>query len=154
VKTFKFLTIFVNLTKDGSVQQFSSQKTITGTDAHLRTAYAVLVKGQISNKNVVAKTFLGDDNKTQEVYGKSQATPAVFSKYFNTTLTMKAVVGIQVGDPVAGPPPQKVWVIFVLWINVAQPTELSVLLQCIESAVRPSYKEPLEFYKFYDGLFR
>lgn len=110
VKTFKFLTIFVNLTKDGSVQQFSSQKTITGTDAHLRTAYAVLVKGQISNKNVVAKTFLGDDNKTQEVYGKSQATPAVFSKYFNTTLTMKAVVGIQVGDPVAGPPPQKVWV--------------------------------------------
>lgn len=111
VKTFKFLTIFINLTKDGSVQQFSSsQKTITGTNAQLRTAYAALVKGQILNKNVVATTFLGDDNKTQEVYGKGQATPAVFSKNFNTTLTTKAVGGIQEGDPAAGPPPQKVWV--------------------------------------------
>jgi len=82
VKSFKFLTIFINLTNDGSVQQFgSSQKTINGTDAQLRTAFAALVKDQnYQNKNVVSTTFLGDDNKTQDVYGKGQATPLVFEK--------------------------------------------------------------------------
>lgn len=94
VKSFKFLTIFINLTKDGNVQQFaSSQKTINGTDAQLRTAFAALVKEQnYQNKNVVSTTFLGDDNKTQEVYGKGQATPAVFGKWFNTMLTAKPIV--------------------------------------------------------------
>lgn len=95
IKTFKFITIFINLTKDGSVQQLSSsQKTINGTDAQLRTAFAELVKDQnYQNKNVVSTTFLGDDNKTQEVYGKGQATPAVFDKWFNTMLTAKPVAG-------------------------------------------------------------
>jgi hypothetical protein len=89
VKSFKFLTVFINLTKDGSVQQFdSSQKTITGTDAQLKTAFAALVKQQnYQNKNVVSTTFINDDNKTQEVYSKGQATPAVFDKWFNTMLT-------------------------------------------------------------------
>jgi hypothetical protein len=91
VKSFKFLTISINLTKDGSVQQFgSSQKTINGTDAQLRTAFAALVKEQnYQNKNIVSTTFVSDDNKTQEVYGKGQATPAVFDKWFNTMLTAK-----------------------------------------------------------------
>jgi hypothetical protein len=89
VKSFKFLTVFINLTKDGSVRQFdSSQKTITGTDAQLKTAFAALVKQQnYQNKNVVSTTFINDDNKTQEVYSKGQATPAVFDKWFNTMLT-------------------------------------------------------------------
>jgi hypothetical protein len=90
VKTFKFLNIFINLTKDGNVQQFASQKTISGTDAQLRTAFAALVKQQnYQNKNVVSTTFIGDDNKTQEVYGKGKATPAVFDHWFNTMLTPK-----------------------------------------------------------------
>ncbi len=95
VKTFKFLNIFINLTKDGNVQQFaSSQKTISGTDAQLRTAFAALVKQQnYQNKNVVSTTFIGDDNKTQEVYGKGKATPAVFDHWFNTMLTPKMVAG-------------------------------------------------------------
>ena len=94
-KSFKFLSIFINLTKDGSVQQFaSSQKTINGTDAQLRAAFAKLVEEQnYQNKNVVSTTFLGDDNKTQEVYGKGQATPAVYDKWFNTTLTAKPIAG-------------------------------------------------------------
>src|ERR687886_1620599 len=54
VRSFKFLSIFINLTKDGSVQQFaSSQKTINGTDAQLRAAFAKLVEEQnYQNKNV------------------------------------------------------------------------------------------------------
>jgi hypothetical protein len=114
VKSFKFLTIFINLTNEGSVQQFgSSQKTINGTDAQLRTAFAALVKDQnYQNKNVVSTTFLGDDNKTQEVYGKGQATPLVFEKWFNATLTKPALGGFHVAsNPAAGPQPEKVWII-------------------------------------------
>ena len=107
VRSFKFLSIFINLTKDGSVQQFaSSQKTINGTDAQLRAAFAKLVEEQnYQNKNVVSTTFLGDDNKTQEVYGKGQATPAVYDKWFNTALTAKPIAGkLIVTRPV------KVWI--------------------------------------------
>jgi hypothetical protein len=50
----------------------------------LRADFAKLVKEQnYQNKNVVSTTFLGDNNKTQEVYGKGQATPAVFDKWFH-----------------------------------------------------------------------
>jgi hypothetical protein len=109
VKSFKFLSIFINLTKDGSVQQFaSSQKTINGTDAQLRADFAKLVKEQnYQNKNVVSTTFLGDNNKTQEVYGKGQATPAVFDKWFNTTLTAKPT--ISAGKLIVARP-VKVWI--------------------------------------------
>jgi len=106
VKSFKFLTIFINLTKDGSVQQFgSSLKTINGTDAQLKTAFAALVKEQnYQNKNVVSTTFINDDNKTQEVYSKGQGTPAVFDKWFNTMLT--ATHGIKGGEDKA----KRVWI--------------------------------------------
>jgi hypothetical protein len=109
LKSFKFLSIFINLTKDGSVQQFaSSQKTINGTDAQLRADFAKLVKEQnYQNKNVVSTTFLGDDNKTQEVYGKGQATPAVFDKWFNTTLTAKPTIS---GGKLIVARPVKVWI--------------------------------------------
>jgi hypothetical protein len=111
VRSYKFITIFINLTKDGNVQQFaSSQKTINGTDAQLRTAFAKLVKEQnYQNKNVVSTTFLRDDNKTQEVYGKGHATPAVFDKWFNTTLTAKPIGGKMIAAAAARPP-VKVWI--------------------------------------------
>ena len=75
----------------GSVEQFgSSLKTINGIDAQLKTAFGDISKGtELSDENVVSTSFIGDDNKTQEVYGKGQATPVVFDKWFNTMLTAK-----------------------------------------------------------------
>jgi hypothetical protein len=73
----------------------------------LRTAFAALVKQQnYQNKNVVSTTFIGDDNKTQEVYGKGQATPAVFDHRFNTMLTPKVVAGKIIATKTT-----KVWII-------------------------------------------
>lgn len=115
VKSFKFLSIYINLTKDGNVQQFaSSQKTINGTDAQLKTAFAKLVKEQnYQNKNVVSTTFVNDDNKTQEVYGKGQATPAVYDKWFNTMLTPKhginASKSVRVWITICSENPSKCW---------------------------------------------
>ncbi|MGH9954983.1 MAG: PKD domain-containing protein, partial [Nitrososphaera sp.] len=88
VKAITFLDILINVTEDGEITNFeTSSRTINGTNEQLREQFAQLIQApKYQYNNIESTTFINEEQGTAQVFGPGQATPEVFSNWFEETL--------------------------------------------------------------------
>ncbi|MDQ3903736.1 MAG: hypothetical protein M3247_08870 [Thermoproteota archaeon] len=87
-KTVTFVDVHINMTKDGKIKSIaSSSQSINGTDEQLREQFANLMQSRAAEYyNLDSITFINSANGTAQTFGRGQATPNVFTKWFEETL--------------------------------------------------------------------